>query len=272
MTPPRSRQIHLSWRAVAPIFLTLTLIVATVAVFYLAGAGSNEGKGFTPASDGIPTFTVAQKQPWCGVTRKSDCPTPDPDWISVAGSAPDDIARAITNTVMYRAMQNEDAAQRLDTPVSIHTLAAPSGYDYYDDDHWVVTVRDGSNKQLGMLDAVYDRAHQRIRFAAYAVLRPSDPLYERPFPQMAADTALQCLQAARGLAAKQGTQPVLAFFPPDEQHFGPIASTNNTFWTAGGSSPLDPIWQVDATNGVPYFVGSNQHVYELKDLPIGKGS
>ena len=45
----------------------------------------------------------------------------------------------------------------LDLPALAHTMATPSGYDYYDDDHWVVSVRDGANQQVGLYDFVYDR-------------------------------------------------------------------------------------------------------------------
>lgn len=67
---------------------------------------------------------------------------------------------------------------------------------------------------------------------------------------------------------KSGAQADLVFFPPDPQRVGPTAKQP---WAAGGSSPIDAIWRVPGTNGVNYYVGSDQHVYELKDLPIGSG-
>jgi hypothetical protein len=186
----------------------------------------------------------------------------------VADSSPGAAARAIAGSGWFASIKKTHGIQTPDLPALAHTLASPSGYDYYDDDHWVVSVRDAGNKQVGIFDFVYDSSHQRIRFAGYAVLRPGDPLYGHAFPKAQPAAALQRLQAERGMSAKAGAQPQLVFFPPDQQHFGAQAKQ---LWGAGGSSPIDAIWRVPGANGVNYYVGSDQHVYELKDLPIGNG-
>jgi hypothetical protein len=218
-------------------------------------------------SDG-PTTNAKQKHPWCGVDGKPDCPAPDPGWISVTDNTPGAAARAIVGSGMFASIKTTHGIHALDLPARVHTLATPSGYDYYDDDHWVVSVRDKANKQVGIFDFVYDSANQRVRFASYGILRPGDTRYGHAFPTTQPTAVLQRLQTERGLSAKAGAQADLVFFPPDQQRFGAQAKQP---WGAGGSSPLDAIWQVPGANGVNYYVGSDQHVYELKDLPIGSG-
>src|SRR5262249_28672686 len=161
-----------------------------------------------------------------------------PGWISVSDTSPGAAARAIAGSGMFASIKTTHGIQTLDLPAKVHTLATPSGYDYYDDDHWVVSVRDKKNQQVGIFDFVYDSAHQRVRFASYGILQPGDARFGHAFPSTQSNAALQRLQTERGLSAKAGAQADLVFFPPDQQHFGANAKQ---LWGAGGSSPLDAI-------------------------------
>ena len=79
---------------------------------------------------------------------------------------------------------------------------------------------------------------------------------------------LAACRRSGSLGAKAGTQPDLVFFPLADDVTGPQATRS---WTGGGDSPLDPMWRVIGADGATYFVGQDQHVYNLASLPIKAG-
>jgi hypothetical protein len=177
------------------------------------------------------------------------------------------VSAAIAQSDIFKTINASHGGIALDLPALVHTMATPSGYDYYDDDHWVVSVRDGKSQQVGLYDFVYDRANSRVRFASYGALTPKDPRFGHAFPSVAPSAAIDRLQAERRLAAKAGVQPDLVFFPlADDVQGGQVTRS----WTGGGS-PMDAMWRVTGTDGATYFIGQDLHVYDYASLPIKAG-
>jgi hypothetical protein len=165
------------------------------------------------------------------------------------------------------AMQAQFGGTVLDAPALVHAANLHTGVEYYDDDHWVASVRDGSGAERGIFDFVYDRTHQRIRMASFARLTPSDPRSRQAFPYISAASAAATLRAARGIVMDaRGHQPELMFFPIDPQ-WRDLHSPKHS-WSGGGDSPMDPMWHIVGADGHDYFVGVNMQVYEQQDLPF----
>jgi hypothetical protein len=157
----------------------------------------------------------------------------------------------------------------LDTPALVYAYGAHTGMDYYDDDHWVVSVRDATGMRCGLFDFVYDRSHQRMRFSSYGVLTPEDPHARQAFPYITSPLALSLLQSQRKLGLRPGAQAELIFFPIDPSF--PVLTSPVHKWAGGGNSAMNPMWHLPASDGRDYFVGANLALYTQQDLPIAKG-
>jgi hypothetical protein len=170
---------------------------------------------------------------------------------------------------MFGAIKQEHGKLTLDAPIIVHafTNGVTGGSDYWTNDHWVVSVRYPSGKEEGIFDYVYDRAHQRIRFASYIELGQSDTRYGRVFPYSPADHARGVLQQERGLGVKAGTTPQLVFYAVDPQYLNP-ATAKTHGWSAGGENPTNPVWHIVGVDGQHYFIGNDGHVHGKADIPF----
>lgn len=151
----------------------------------------------------------------------------------------------------------------------MHAYSAHTGIDYYDDDHWVVSVRNSTGMRCGLFDFVYDRTHQQLRFSSYGVLTARDPHARQAFPYISSSDALARLKSQRGLSVLAGTQPQLIFFPIDPSF--PYLTSPVHKWAGGGNSAMNPMWYLVGSDRQDYFAGTNLNVYMLHDLPITKG-
>jgi hypothetical protein len=252
---------HQVFRAAVP--LAVVSLIVMLMMWGVANAGA--AAGVTSADPKGPSVTNFTKHPWCGGDGQAACPLPEPGWIQLNGPTPGDVIAAIKTSDIFRTVNSNHGGKSLDLPALVHTIASPSGYDYFDDNHWVVSVRDGKNIQVGVFDFVYDRANQRIRFASYGTLIPKDARFGHAFPWTTASAASGRLQAERGLGLKLGSQPDLVFFHVSDAALGPQASQ---VWSGGGGSPVDAMWRVTGADGVQYFVGQDRHVYVQSELPL----
>src|SRR5579859_4721634 len=169
---------------------------------------------------------------------------------------------------VFTGIETRYGAMAFDLPVLVHPFhpGMPSaGSDYFQDDHWVVSVRNRSGQECGLFDFVYDRAQHRIRFASYGVLTPGDPRYGHAFPYVSVVKALTRVQTERHLTMQAGATPQLVFFPLANDRRGPESPHP---WTGGGTSPMDPMWLIVGTGGNSYFVGSDLHTHTQVELPI----
>ncbi|GAC1349235.1 MAG: hypothetical protein NVSMB27_20440 [Ktedonobacteraceae bacterium] len=178
------------------------------------------------------------------------------------------IAVAITQSKIFSSMQSQYSYVAIDTPTLVHAYNIHTGNSYYDDDHYVVTVRDAAGMRNGIFDFVYDRAHQRMRFSSYGVITAIDPHAQLAFPFTSSSIATTQLRSKRGLGVKAGTQPELMFFPIDPSF--PVLTSPVHNWAGGGNSAMNPIWHIVGTDGQHYFVGVDLGVYVTIDLPIAK--
>lgn len=205
----------------------------------------------------------------CGNTGQAPCAPVDPGWFSIASASPADVSTAIARSGNFLSMQGQFGYVSLDTPTLVYAFDAHTGNSYYDDDHWVVSVRNVSGMRCGIFDFVYDRTQQRLRFSSFGVITSLDPHSKLAFPYTPASVAIAQLQNQRKLGVKAGTQPELIFFPIDPSY--PILTSPVHNWGGGGNSAMEPMWLLVGTDRQSYFVGTDLVVHIQKDLPIAKG-
>ncbi len=266
-----SQQKRTLFAPVVGLGMTIVLVIG-LALLIIIGHGGNT----VSASGGNPGGNVPlgygslnHAKGTCGNVGQAPCPAADPGWFAVKSELPQAVALAITGSNQFILMKGRYGYVTTDMPAMIHAYGARTGNDYYDDDHWVVSVRDASGMRCGIFDFVYDRIHQRMRFASYGVLTAQDANSRQAFPYISSSTALTRLQSKLKLQLMAGKQPELIFFPIDPNF--PVLTSPVHKWSGGGNSPMDPIWHVVASNGTDYYVGSDMNVYIHTNLPIAKG-
>jgi hypothetical protein len=266
---------HSPGSVLAPLFgglLVALLIGGFVLVFVMGRANTHT----TTASGGTPTMTVPvgygsrnhAKGP-CGNAGQAACPQVQPGWFPISSESASAVAGAISHSPDFLAMQGRFGFVAMDTPALVYAFAAHTGIVYYDDAHWVVSVRCSSGLRCGLFDFVYDRAAHALRFSSFGVITPADPHSTMAFPYMPASEAVRLLQKQRGLQAMPGAQPELIFFPINPNF--PVITSPVHQWKGGGNSPMIPMWLVVGSDGQNYFVGTDQHVYTRQALPVATG-
>lgn len=249
----------------------VALLVLGFAFLLTVGRGSSlAGASGGPVSH-VPTGygSLNHAKGPCGNAGQAACPAADPGWFAVSAASPNSVAAAIASSPDYIAMRDHYGYVALDTPALVHAYDAHTGNDYYDDDHWVVTVRNAAGMRCGIFDFVYDRAHGRMRFSSYGVITPQDAHAGQAFPYISPSTAIAQLQRQRGFSTLAGTQAELIFFPIDPSY--PYLNSPVHNWRGGGNSAMDPMWHIVGSDGHDYFVGVDLNVHVTADLPIAKG-
>lgn len=255
------------WLAAALLALACAVVLGLALTLRIAGSGT---AGAGASGLGIPSPTRGGKPlATCGMPGKPDCPV-DPQWIPITDASPSGVAAAIRASPAFAMMTQQYGGTVLDAPVLVHAYQAQTGDEYYDDDHWVVSVRcTSAGRECGIFDFVYDRAHQRMRFSSFGVVTPTDPHAYQAFPYISAAAAISRLQSARGMNVQVGSQPTLIFFPIDPRWRIPNSPVST--WRGGGDSPMDAMWHLSRADGHDYFVGVDSHVYGGGDLPLAPG-
>jgi hypothetical protein len=226
------------------------------------------------ASGGGPTVSpgygsLNHSKGTCGNAGQAACPAVDPGWFPVNSESPGAVAAAIAGSRNVAAIAPQYGCASFDTPALVHAYGAHTGMDYYDDDHWVVSMRDSTGMRCGIFDFVYDRARQRMRFSSFGVLTAQDPHARQAFPYVSSSVAIAQLQDQRKLSLLAGTLPQLIFFPIDPNF--PVLTSPVHKWAGGGNSAMNPMWYLVGLDGQGYFVGADLNVYTQRDLPIAKG-
>lgn len=251
-----------------------TLVVVGLTLIIMLGRSS----GVANASGGGPATNTNTDSGYgslhhpkgpCGNTGQAPCASVDPGWFSIASASPAAVATAIAHSNDYTSMQGQFGYIAIDTPTLVHAYDAHTGNSYYDDDHWVVSVRNAAGMRCGIFDFVYDRTQQRLRFSSFGVITSLDPHSKQAFPYIPSSVAITQLQNQRKLGLKAGTQPELIFFPIDPSF--PVLTSPIHNWAGGGNSAMEPMWLLVGTDGQNYFVGTDLNVHTQKDLPIAKG-
>lgn len=250
----------------------VVVLVLGLALMAIIGHGSSTAtaSGGGPASSIAPGYgSLNYPKGSCGNAGQASCPAVDPGWFPVGAQSPGAVVAAITGGSEFAAIARQYGIASLDTPALVHAYGAHTGMDYYDDDHWVVSVRDSTGMRCGLFDFVYDRMHQRMRFSSYGVLTAQDTHSRLAFPYVSSSIALTRFQRQRSLSVMAGTQPELIFFPVDPSF--PYLNSPAHKWAGGGNSAMDPMWYVVGADRHNYFVGGDLNVYAQPDLPIAKG-
>ena len=273
--PTRGEQSQQTGSAILAIGAALGIVVLFVLGFALV-ATIGRGSSVASASGGGPVSKVPagygslnHAKGACGNAGQAACPAADPGWFAVSTASPAAVAAAISGSADYVAMQGSYGYVALDTPALVHAYNAHTGNAYYDDDHWVVSVRIATGARCGIFDFVYDQAHGRMRFSSYGVITPQDTHAGQAFPYIPSATAMAQLHHQRGLGVLAGTQPQLIFFPIDPSF--PYLNSPVHNWRGGGNSAMEPMWHMVGSDGHDYFVGTDLNVHVQAELPIATG-
>lgn len=266
------RKITLLATTIALGLATLMIVGLTLMIMLSHNSGVANASGGSPASTSNSDAGYGSlhhpKGP-CGNTGQAPCAPVDPGWFSIASASPADVATAIVQSDDYASMQGQFGYVSLDTPTLVHAYDAHTDNSYYDDDHWVVSVRNAAGMRCGIFDFVYDHTQQRLRFSSFGVINSPDPHSKQAFPYIPSSVAVTQLQNQRKLGVMSGTQPELIFFPIDPSF--PVLTSPVHKWAGGGNSAMNPMWLIVGSDGQDYFVGTDLVVYVQKDLPVAKG-
>jgi hypothetical protein len=201
-----------------------------------------------------------------GVTANADVQnTPTATAIPFDLDSPAGVAQAIVGDPMVRAFAQRFDAQTLDTPALVWYQNGSRGPQLTDRDHWVVTARNAAGQRSAIYDFEYVRSQHRLRASSAGVITPEDPNSAAAFPLLGSATAVERLHALRGLAPAAGSAPRMIWFSIDDRWRDPSSLIK---WYGGGESAMDPMWLIQATDGVTYYVGQDLKVYVYADLPI----
>jgi hypothetical protein len=194
-------------------------------------------------------------------TGVQNTPTP----IPLDLDAPAGVAQAVVQNSSVRGFSDRIDAQTLDTPSQVFYLNGHLGPQLTDRDHWVVTTRDACGRRSGIYDFEYVRSQHFLRFVTAGVTTSEDPHSAAAFPWLGSATAVERLHALRALAPATGVAPRLIWFSIDDRWRDPGSPIK---WYGGGEDATNPMWQIQANDGVTYFVGEDLKVYVYDDLPI----
>lgn len=265
--PATARKFRLSssTRGGSPVGFAITFMLILFVAFMIA---AGEKVYVANASGGPhPSQTPTRNyKGFCGNPGQQACPPPDPRWFSITSESPKDVAVAIIHSKDFHMLSARYSNASIDTPILVHSFGPRTNIQWYDDDHWVVSTRNASGKEVGLLDFVYDRPHHRLRFSSFAVLAIQDPHSYQAFPYISATMAAAQLKSQRKLSLLMGTQPELIFFAIDPR-WRELSSPIH-LWSGGGDSPLDPMWYTVGSDKREYFVGADLKVYTTGQLPF----
>jgi hypothetical protein len=228
-----------------------------------------QGSRVASASGGGPPGPTPPGRHVCGTAGEPACPPDDLDWVSITSESPGAVAAAIGKSEHFTMMQSHYNYASLDIPALVRSFGPHTGIQYYDDDHWVVSVRDTSSREVGVFDFVYDRANHRLRFSSFSALGEMNPSAHQAFPYISADMAVAQLKSQRKLGVQPGKQPELIFFAIDPRWRDLTSPVH--LWKGGGEAPMDPMWHLVGSDGRDYFVGVDLHAYVLTNLPFAPG-
>ena len=200
-----------------------------------------------------------------GATGAQSTPAPTLTPIPLDLDSPAVVAQVIASDPTVRAVKDRIDTQALDTPALVYYLSGHGGPVFTDLDHWVVTTRDASGRRVGVFDFHYIRSQHALRGGSAGVITPRDPNSAAAFPWLTSATAVERLHVLRGLAPAAGTALRLIWFSIDSRWRDPGSPLK---WYGGGEAAMDPMWQIQATDGVTYYVGQDLKVYVYDDLPI----
>lgn len=267
------------------VFLVAVLVTRGPSTAAAAGGTGTPGlQTKSAASNSRPSVTLPSNINKSKVQCGAACDTLNPGWVSVpvassqqlatptfATAFSSTIASTISRTGMFTSMESHYGTLQTNTPMLVHPYGpvAAGASDYFLDDHWVVAVNNAQGQECGIFDFVYDSAHNRIRFSSYSVISPRDTeFYGKPFPFTSATSAETQVHSAARVTLMSGAAPELIFFP-EAWTWKTTGAPKN--WTAGGTSPMDPIWLMPGADGQSYFVGTNMKVYTQQELPLTAG-
>lgn len=270
--PGLQQQQHARGRKLATFFSVGLgmVILAGLMLIIVIGRGSSAATA-SGGGPGVPAGYGSLNHPKgpCGNAGQSSCAAPNPGWFAISAETPTAAASAIAGSKDFLGIAAQYGCPTLDTPVLVYSYAAHTGMDYYDDDHWVVSVHDSTGMRCGLVDFVYDRFHMRMRFSSFGVLTAQDPHSRQVFPYVSASVAVAQLRSQRSLAPLSGVALKLIFFLIDPSF--PYLNSPTHKWAGGGNSAMNPMWHMVGTDGHDYFLGEDLRVYTGTNLPIAKG-
>lgn len=255
------RQWARSKRIITGIGVVLVLVLCTVLVVLVVNVNASNKPPTLPLS-----HLATKVRGTCGNAGQPTCPV-DPGWFSIAAESSSAVMASITSgSREFEMLKGQFGYVSMDTPILVHHYGPHTGIDYFDDGHWVVSVRNNAGQRCGIFDFVYDRTLHRMRFSAFAQLMPGDARGPYAFPYISLQKAIGQLLLQRHITVMLGRQPELIFFPIDPEWRDPHSPVHN--WTGSGQSPMEPMWHLVGSDGHDYFMGADLHIHIASDLPI----
>lgn len=181
-------------------------------------------------------------------------------WIRLASHSPADILAAARQSPLLQTGSSDGGDHptdfsRLGTPVLVRALrTAQFGAmpDFY-----VVPVLNAAGQTTDAVELQLDAGHTAVN--VIAVVTYTQPRPAGRVASLAPSAALAAVSSQHHVALRASAQPTLVYIPMD--------TSAGQVWTAGGASPVDPVWMVPGADGQSHVVGSDGKAYYLRDLP-----
>jgi hypothetical protein len=189
-------------------------------------------------------------------------------WFFInSGSAADIMSAAQCTDMFQSALQGNDliasALQNgtLATPVLVKPYRQDAGMAQF----WVVPVVAKNNLPLALLTFFYNPQSRLIHEGEFDAVTGDMFYVSHAFPAISANSAVAMVSVEQHVAAAQGQQPELIYFPGD---FSNATRVGPNAWHAGGTAVIDPIWRVPGADGSWHYVDHNGSAHLSVDLPV----
>ncbi len=160
------------------------------------------------------------------------------------------------NDLIANALQNGTLA----TPVLVKPYRQDAGMAQF----WVVPVVTKNNLPLALLTFFYNPQSRLIHEGEFDAVTGDMFYVSHAFPAISASSAATMVSIEQHVAAAQGQQAELIYFPGDfaNARVGPNA------WHVGGTAVIDPIWRVPGADGAWHYVDHDGTAHVSTDLPV----
>lgn len=243
------------WLASHAAFVLLALaVIFALGVMALASHQSSAAGSAADATK--PPATTAS-----GAPSAPSAPSALPaGWVRLASQAPADILAAARQSPLLQTSSGDGGDHptdfsRLGAPVLVRALRT----DEFGvmPDFYVVPVLNAAGQTTDAIELQLDAGHTAVQVVAVVTYAQPRPAGRIALADLSA--AVAAVGAQHHVTLQSAAQPVLVYIPMDANAPSP--------WTAGGASPVDPVWLVPGADGQSHVFGTDGKVYYLRELP-----
>lgn len=189
-------------------------------------------------------------------------------WFSIhSGSAADIVSAAQCTDMFQSALQGHDliANALQNGSLAPPVLVKPYRQDVGMAQFWVVPVVAKNNLPLALLTFFYNPQSRLIHEGEFDAVTGDMFYVSHAFPAISASSAVTMVGLEQHVAAAQGQQAELIYFPGD---FANATKIGPNAWHAGGTAVIDPIWRVPGADGAWHYVDHDGSAHVSTDLPV----